>query len=117
MLDLAATASGRSGIRLPILAPARCWLVGAVSACAAMLDAACLLIESQFLLRYGPNTFFVALLDKSRDTRKTRRTRSPACSRRCSRLWLVAVVGRIKGMLIPCMLAYMETALLRLLGA
>lgn len=29
MLDLAATASGRSGIRLPILAPARCWLVGA----------------------------------------------------------------------------------------
>lgn len=29
MLDLAATASGRSGIRVPILAPARGWLVGA----------------------------------------------------------------------------------------
>ena len=26
VLDLAATASGRSGIRVPILAPARCWV-------------------------------------------------------------------------------------------
>ena len=77
VLDLALTQpAGAAGPDRPILAPARGWFVVVVSACAAMLDAACLLVESQFLLRYGPNTLFVALLDKA-ETREKRGVQDP----------------------------------------